>query len=113
MIKGDWNGAGCHTNVSTKETRGSDGIQTIHAHIDKLSKKHAEHIAVYGEHNTLRLTGKHETAPITMFRAGMSGWSGVGGRSVGVGGEWVESEWECTTVQVSMALGACGESCVC
>jgi glutamine synthetase len=38
--------------------------------MEKLAKKHEEHIAVYGEHNVLRLTGKHETAPITEFRVG-------------------------------------------
>lgn len=28
----------------------------------KLEKAHAEHILVYGEGNSLRLTGKHETS---------------------------------------------------
>lgn len=50
--------------------REEGGLKDIHAAIEKLSKKHQEHIAVYGEHNTLRLTGKHETAPITEFRSG-------------------------------------------
>jgi len=37
-----------------------------------LSKKHDEHIAAYGEGNERRLTGAHETAPITQFSSGVA-----------------------------------------
>jgi glutamine synthetase len=40
--------------------------------IRKLEKKHLEHIAVYGEDNEQRLTGKHETASMTAFSAGVA-----------------------------------------
>lgn len=52
--------------------RAEGGLKEIYAAVEKLRLKHEEHIAVYGEHNQLRLTGKHETAPITEFRAGVA-----------------------------------------
>jgi len=71
-IRGDWNGAGCHTNFSTKAMRADGGYDVILAAMKKLEKKHAEHIAIYGEDNTLRLTGHHETAPIDKFSYGVA-----------------------------------------
>jgi glutamine synthetase len=65
------NGSGCHINFSTCNSRSENGIEYIHKYIEKLGKKHEEHIKVYGENNHLRLTGFHETSSIDKFSWGV------------------------------------------
>ncbi len=68
----DWNGSGMHANFSTEYMRTVGGK----AYFEKLMKAfedaREDHIAVYGPHNEMRLTGKHETASIHEFSYGIA-----------------------------------------
>lgn len=48
----DWNGAGCHTNFSTKTMReGTKGMDYIFNMMERFKKRHLLHLEFYGDNS--------------------------------------------------------------
>ena len=69
---GDWNGAGCHTNFSTKNTRKRGGFAHIETACKALEQKVHACLSEYGDGIEYRLTGDHETCSYKEFRWGVA-----------------------------------------
>lgn len=71
-VQGDWNGSGMHANFSNGHLREAGSQEAYTEVLEAFRPVVAEHIAVYGPDNHLRLTGKHETQSIDKFSYGVS-----------------------------------------
>lgn len=70
----EWNGSGCHINISTEKTRNGEGINEIYRIIKKMESDHTNFIQNYcGKNNYMRLTGKNETSNPDIFSYSIGG----------------------------------------
>ena len=67
-IEGNYNGSGCHINISSWRTRADEGLTEIKKTMKIMENDHANFIENYcGKDNQLRLTGAHETSDPNVF----------------------------------------------
>lgn len=88
-VLGDWNGAGLHHNVSTKELRENGTKEKFEKIMERMSENHKEDMKVFGVDNHLRMTGELETSSPDKFTWGVSNR----GCSVRIPVQTVQNNW--------------------
>lgn len=68
--RGDWNGAGLRTRLSTAAMRGEKGLRAIQSAVQRLQSRHVDHVLVYGDGLEARLDGALGQCPISEFSVG-------------------------------------------
>jgi glutamine synthetase len=89
LVKGDWNGSGCHTNFSNQKMRDIGGEVYFNKIMMSLEARHLDDIEEYGIGNENRLTGLHETQHINKFSWGV----GDRGASIRVPNDTKNNQW--------------------
>jgi len=88
-VRGPWNGAGLHHNVSTKELRENGSEEKFDEIMELLAMSHEDDMKVFGKDNHLRMTGDLETSAPDNFSWGVSNR----GNSVRIPAETVLNDW--------------------
>jgi glutamine synthetase len=72
ILSDSWNGSGCHTNYSTKETRDEGGYHVLLNYIESMKATHSTYISLTGIGNHKRMSGKCETSDLQKFSSGVA-----------------------------------------
>lgn len=76
-IKSEWNGSGCHVNISINSSRNAKGgeaiMDAVKVYMGEMEKVHQKDLLFYRDQNSERLTGVHEIANMNVFNFNIGG----------------------------------------